>query len=204
MAQRRAEEEPGSGFVDLSTRAHRVGQWVWLERTYFELLGRWAGTAHGAPSIVFLGEMSRRHGWHAGVFFERLPELATMPAEDLVTAPGPATLSLLSAIDPAGHEAASAADAGPEVTVRRMVAAHRVLLPLLLAGYRDAMDSVSDVAEPSLRRWLDIVVRDDLDEWLRGEQLLRSLLVDSDVVEVAARHQLELELLVVPTAGLTR
>jgi hypothetical protein len=181
--------------ADLHTRAARVGGWVWCERRAFELLGSWAGTTPEPAVAVLFGEMSRRHGWHAELFADRLPELASVDAEALVAAPGPATLALVDAV--------ASSEAGTSGTAR-LVAWYRVLLPSMVAQYRASARTLSSVAEPSLVRWLDIVLRDDLEEWARGQQLTAGLLVDESTVRAAAAHQLELDLLAAPTRLLTR
>lgn len=178
-------------FVGVHERARRIGEWVWLERRTFELMGRWAGTSDPAAAVLF-GEMSRRHGWHAEVFFDRLPELASVDAESLVRPPGPATEELVETVG-----AASA-------TLERLVGAYRVLVPMLVAEYRSTVPMLSPVAEGSLARWLGIVVRDDLEEWCRGDALVRDLLIDEGAVRAAGQHQMALELRVPATSRLTR
>lgn len=191
-ADHRADDAPP--FVGLHDRARRVGEWVWIERRVFETFGRWAGTT-GSPAVdVHFGEMSRRHGWHAELFFDRLPELSSVDADALVRSPGPATEAFV---------VAAAAPPGPAV-LGPLVAAYRVLLPVLLTEYRDAAESLSPVAEPSLRRWLDIVVRDDVEELCHGLELLDHLVGDADDVRAAADCQVDLELLALATGRLAR
>ncbi len=182
-------------FTDLHARARRVGQWVWTERRVFECFGSWAGTTGLPAAAAHFGEMSRRHGWHAELFFDRLPELASVDAEGLVSSPGPATDAFFEGL-------AAIAEPAEPVALGRLVAATRVLLPMLLTEYRAAAAASSAVAEPSLRRWLDIVVRDDLDEWCRGQDLLAGVVHDVADVQAAGSAQLRLELLAVATAGL--
>lgn len=177
-------------FTGLHDRSRRVGEWVWLERRTFEVMGRWAGSSDPAAGVLF-GEMSRRHGWHSEVLFERLPELASVDADALVRAPGPATEALFGALDAAAS------------TLERLVGSYRVLVPTLLGEYRSTAATLSPVAEASLARWLDIVVRDDVEEWCRGDAELRAALVDEAAVRAAGAHQVELEVLAVASAGLT-
>jgi hypothetical protein len=181
-----------AAFTDLHARAGRIGQWVWIERRVFECFGSWAGTTELPAVAAHFGEMSRRHGWHAELFFDRLPELASVDAEGLVSSPGRATDAFFDGLT---------AIAEP-VALGRLVAASRVLLPMLLTGYRAAAASSSAVAEPSLRRWLDIVVRDDVDEWCRGQDLLSEVVDDVAAVHAAGSAQLRLDLLAVATGGL--
>jgi hypothetical protein len=191
---------PDGAVPDLFQRAERVGVWCWCERRLFEVLGSWAGTTAEPDVAVFFGEMSRRHGWHAELLFDRLPELSALDAASLVVSPGAATSALFDGLD--GRDGVDAGD-GPSAA-RRLVAVHRVVLPLLITQYRSAITSVSTVAEPSLARWLDIVVRDDLDEWTRAQALLARYLVDDASVRAAAGHQLDVELAALATESLTR
>jgi hypothetical protein len=167
-------------------RARQVGAWVWAERRTFEVFGAWSATTPDPAAAVLFGEMSRRHGWHAELFFDRLPELASLDPTSLVAPAGPGSAALLDAL-------AQGDPPDAPVTLRRLVAAYRVLLPMLVVQYRAARATVSEVAEPSLGRWLDIVLRDDLDEWCRGQDLLATVLTDRSSLASAAERQLELE-----------
>jgi hypothetical protein len=111
-----------------------------------------------------------------------------------VRCPGPATAQLFD-------DVASLADA--PVAVRRLTGAYRVVLPLLVAEYRRALSSTSPVAEPSLQRWLQLVLAHDQDEWARGESELRSVIADTDELEVALATQRALELQALHSVGLT-
>ena len=186
--------ERPAAFTDLHTRARRVGQWAWVERRVFELFGDWAGTTADPDAAALFGEMSRRHGWHAEVFFDRLPELASVDAEGLVVPPGPATEAFVGALG--AHDPASE-------PIDRLVAAYRVLLPMLVVEYRSAVPTFSPVAEPSLGRWVDIVLRDDLEEWSRGQQLLSAALTDAEVVRSAGARLVDLDVLAAATDRLT-
>jgi hypothetical protein len=179
---------------DLLTRAARLGGWIWCERRWFEVLGGWATTTPDPAAAVLFGEMSRRHGWHAELFWDRLPELSSLDPDPLVTPPGPATAQLFDAL--------SALEDAP-VAVRRLTGAYRVVLPLLVAEYRRALASTSPVAEPSLQRWLQLVLTDDLDEWSRGESELRAAIAGADDLEAALATQRVLELQALPSAGLS-
>lgn len=190
MPETSAGDSESTPFTGLHDRARRVGEWVWLERRTFEVMGRWAGSSDPAAGVLF-GEMSRRHGWHSEVLFDRLPELASVDADALVRAPGPATEALFGALE------ASAS------TLERLVGAYRVLVPTLLVEYRSTASTLSPVAEASLARWLDIVVRDDVEEWCRGDATLRAAVVDEAAVRAAGAHQVDLEVLEVASAGLT-
>ena len=179
---------------ELHARARSIGHWVWTERRIFECFGGWAGSTPEPAAAVCFGEMSRRHGWHAELLADRLPELASVDAESLVIPSGPATEAFL----------ASLVDDSEPSTVGRLSAAYRVLLPVVITQYGSALATVSEVAEPSLGRWLGIVLRDDLEEWSRGQALLQAALCDEASVRAASARQLELELLALRTGQLAR
>ncbi len=180
--------------VGLHERARRVGHHVWLEQRLFEILGAWSAVTPEADVAALFGELSRRHGWHSGLFRDRLPELSSVDADALVTCPGPATERLIDEV---------ADDVDPARTLEHLVAMHRVVVPLVLTQYRAELASASPVADASLSRWLRFVVDDDLDEWARGEAAIRALVVDAASVERCAKEQLRLELLAVATASLS-
>lgn len=166
---------PPDGWVPLLARAERIGQLVWVERQLFERYGAWAGATGLDPVDVAYGELSRRHGWHAQVLFERLPELSVLDPESLVAAPGPATSALFEHL-------ASLDDASAE---QRWWVTHRVVLPLVVTVLRAERTSVDPTAEPALDRWLRIVLADDVEELLGGDAMARRLVpADADPREL--------------------
>jgi hypothetical protein len=185
---------PGPGSPGLLARAARLGAWVWCERRWFEVLGAWSTSTPDPTATVLFGEMSRRHGWHAELFWDRLPELSSLDAASLVRSPGPATERLFDALRELD---------GEPVDVRRLTGAYRVVLPLLVTEYRGALATTSPVAEPSLQRWLQLVLTDDLDEWAQGESTLRRALCTPEALEAALETQGELERMALESAALT-
>jgi hypothetical protein len=139
---------------------------VWVERRLFERYGAWAGATGVDVVDLAYGELSRRHGWHAQVLFERLPELSVLDPESAVVPPGPASEALFDHL--------GSLDAAP--AEQRWWATHRVVLPLLVTTLRGERSSLDPTAEPSLDRWLRILVDDDVDELLRGDEVARRLL----------------------------
>ena len=179
--------------TDLHERAARLGHCTWVERRCFEILGAWSTDTTPATVAVHFGTMSRRHGWHAELLRDRLPELASVDAESLVRAPGSGTERLLDGLAGCGADGDGLA---------RCVGTYQVVLPLLVGAYRELQSQLSSVAEPSLVRWLRIVIDDDLQEWADGELLLRSLLVDDAAVGAASEVQHQMELLALRAEGL--
>ena len=172
------------GWHGLMETATRIGNHLWVERRLFEWLGSWSRVPLEAELTTFLGEMSARHGWHAELLFARLPELREVDPESLVRPGSTAAGELLDAVcvDPDASQALEA-----------LVGYQRVLLPVLLGSYRSLVQGANPAADAALVRWLGFVVGDDVDEWLRGDALDRSLLADVDDVRTAAERQRELE-----------
>lgn len=169
------------GLIPMS---QRIGHHVWVERALFSWLGQWSAAGVEAPVAVHLGECAARHAWHADVLYQRLPELRELDAESLVVAPDAAAESFL---------AAALTPPEPERTVEALAGYVRVLLPVLLSSYRSLRADASAVSDASVLRWVGFVLRDDAEEWIRGEELLRTLLDESPQVDRALLRQGELE-----------
>lgn len=192
---RSVRDDEGGAHVDLHRRAAVLGTWCWLERRLFELLGRWA-TVEADPTVaVFLADMSARHAWHARVWFDRLPVLADLDPEALVVPAGPGTEALVGGLSAHGDA---------EATVERLAAVHRCVLPALVVRYREVLAGASPVAEGALHRWGALVVADDLDEWVRGEELLRAATAEQEPLRRALSTQAATEEALLASASLTR
>jgi hypothetical protein len=184
--------DSASAGADLISMARRIGQHVWLERTLFGWLGEWSRVGAAPQVAVFFGEQATRHGWHAEVLFDRLPELSELDPESVVA--------------PAGREAVDfvrcLCEPPAPARLPEALAGHcRVLLPSLIGSYRRLAAESSPAGDGSLRRWTGFVIADDLDEWCRGEALLRSLVTDTGGVERTTARQRELELLLLGCNG---
>ena len=181
-------------FTGLLERAEQVGRWAWVEQRVFEVFGRWAGTCADDALDSMFAEMSRRHGWHAEVLVDRLPALSGVGIDDLVAPGGPETERWFDLLE---------GDATANTAVDRAVGAYRVLLPMLVTSYRSAARSMSPVAEPSLIRWVGVILEDDAREWAAGEEIVRSVVADAGAVDEAIRRQHTLELAAAGTSSFT-
>lgn len=150
----------GEALNDMHGLAARIGHDAWIERRVFEVLGRWAADSESDEVTLHFDAASRRHGWHAQLCFDRLPELASLDAESLVAAPGPATVELVDAL-------AAVQGDGP-----RLNAFYGVVLPEVLLRHRRLRDSAPAVSAASVRRWYGFIVGDDTEELLDGLTLL--------------------------------
>ena len=180
-----------AGIEDL---ARRIGHYVWTESMLFEVLGGWATEVPEPDVKVFVGTHCHRHAWHAELWRQRLPELRELDPQRLIV--------------PANDEMARFADTlvtpqAPEQTVEKLAGVYRVLLPRCVSAYTSHRDLVDDRTDAPTGRVLDLVLRDQLDEWRDGELLLQSLLATADDVARATAHQAELEALIVTASGIT-
>lgn len=163
----------------------RVGHDAWIERRLFEVLGAWTADSVSDAVTLHFDAASRRHGWHAQLCFDRLPELASLDAESLVVAPGENTGRLFESL------------AGIDGDDARLRAMYNVVLPEVVIRHRRLRDAAPPVSAASVRRWYGFIVADDTEELLDGLTLLsdhseeasgaeqqvrdlRSLLADSD------------------------
>lgn len=184
-------EEPAHGLVHT---ADRIGQHVWVERQLFAWWGAWSGIPAIEPrATVFAGEMSARHGWHAELLLERLPALREIEPESVVAPADDAVRAFVEAV--CTPPAAGTATDDPDALLDALAGQVRVLLPALVASYRSIVEDARPAADGSLRRWLAMVLADDIDEWERGEALLRSLVRTPAQVERVIARQRESELL---------
>jgi len=170
-----------SGLLDT---ARQIGHHLWVERELFGWLGRWSQVEVDPEVTTFLGEMSARHGWHAELLLARLPELREVEAESLVVPGSDASTRVLQAV---------CIDPDADRLVEALAGYQRVLLPVLLGSYRRLVQGANPASDAPLVRWLGFVVGDDVDEWLRGDALVRSLLSDAEDVRRATERQRELE-----------
>ena len=165
----------------LHEMADLLGGRVWLERRLFESLGRWAGdaaedSADGA-AMLHLAEASRRHGWHAQVWFDRMPELSGFDVEGRVVAPDARLVTLLDLLD--GASTASR-------TIVRLDGYARVLLPRMIVAYRSTLEQLGAAADASVARWSRLVLVDDLDEWERAEAVLQQVVRTDEHLDALA------------------
>ena len=63
------------GGFTIEESARRLGHYRWASIRLFEVLGSWVASVPEPDVKVFLAAASRRHGWHADLLRERLPEV---------------------------------------------------------------------------------------------------------------------------------
>lgn len=163
---------------DMHGLAERVGHDAWIERRLFEVLGAWTADSGSDEVTLHFDAASRRHGWHAQLCFERLPYLASVDAEALVVAPGPATEVLMDALGAVVGD------------VDRLQALYSVVLPEVVVRHRRLRDSAPTVSAASVRRWYGFIVEDDTEELLDGFALISDRAADAAKVSVAGLRDL--------------
>jgi len=170
--------------LDLQATARRAGAAIWLDERLFEILGGWVASVPEPEAKVLVATQSAHHGWHAGLWAERLPSLHDVdPASWVGPAPGAeAVLNRLAAADG---------------TIERLVGVHRVVLPRLVAAHAEHLDACSPVADGPTMRTLRLVLQDEGEDQRAGERLLQRLLRSQGDVERAAAHQALIESLLV-------
>jgi hypothetical protein len=152
--------------------AELVGAYRWLEHRLFELTGGWALEPSTPAVQVHLSEVSLQHAWHAELWEDRLPVLASVD---------PAALTR----PPPGAEAALAVlEAAPDA-VTRLGGLYRALLPRLLAAYDRHAATAAPVADGPVVRALTLVRRDEIDQRRAGEALLEGLWAGTDDLDRA-------------------
>jgi len=174
----------GAASLPWEVTADLVGEYRWIETALFATLGSWVGDMPIAGVQVHLDAQSLRHAWHAELFADRLPVRAGFDP-DGSTRPSPAASALLAALDgieapaegpgstwpPADQESAPRPGALP-----RLAGLYRVVLPRLVTSYTRHLRVVAPVADGPLRRALQLVLRDEVEDWLSGERLVQRLI----------------------------
>ena len=180
-----------SAALPLEELARRAGAYCWLEGRLFETLGGWVPTVPEPEVKLALAAHAREHAWHAGLWKERLPLTREMSPERL-TAPASAQVEAFAA--------ALAEARSEDQTIEKLVGAYRVLLPRMIVAYSEHLRVTTEVTDGPVVRALRLVLRDEMEGWARGEELIQSLLRNEGHVRRAADHQALLEVMLATAA----
>ncbi|HTZ08435.1 MAG TPA: hypothetical protein VMB72_05140 [Acidimicrobiales bacterium] len=201
-------EAVGGGHRPLSVEEHGrvVGAYQWIERRLFEILGTW-GASESVPEAQLVFDVySAQHAWHAQLLGERLPVLDAIDPDTLAVPPSAEVDRMLGVL--AGSlplPADDDPDAGPAPggglvraggTLLRLVGMARVVLPRLVSGYSLHLRRLSAVSEAALARTLELVRRDEAEQWQTMEALTEALLRRPHDIAVVTTYQQRLEQLV--------
>ena len=181
------------GLFDVEETARRIGHYKWIETKLFEALGGWVATVPELDVKLRLGTHCYHHAWHADLFNKRLPELREMKPERLTVPPNDAMVAFVEALTE---------PEAPELTIEKLVGVYRVLIPHKIAAYTYHRNGTSEITDMPTVRMLDMVLRDEFDDWREGEMLIQSLIEDDTDVERATAHQARLEKLMVAAGGI--
>lgn len=186
--------------LSLDETGRLVGGFAWVELRLFEVVGGWVPTTRQPEVVAHLAAASRRHAARAEVWLGHRPVVADREADDLVVAPTAGAAAALAALaevpDPDG--------ADDDVTVARLAGLYRVVVPRLQESYATALEVVSPIADPSLRRSLRTVVAESAEDAATGERLLQALAVGpDDRTATAAAAQERIDALFDDGGGLT-
>ena len=185
-------------WLTLHQTAALVGGYRWMESRLFEVVGGWVQTTAQLDAKLLFGRQSRHFAAHAELWLDRLPTLNEMTPANLTVPPTDEVaaffdrLALLEGTGfGSGGDVPADDQSAADVAVRRLVAVHRVVLPLMIAAYRDHLDRCSAVADAAVMRSLNLVLADAVADRDEGEQLL-SALIDPSTIELAEPTQRDL------------
>ena len=134
--------------IAIGESARLVGGHAWTEERLFEILGSLAPSVDDAATQVLVAIHARRHAEHAQWWRARLPVLAVVDADALVSAPSTATARDIAAI-------------GVGVTVgEKLNAIYRSVLPGFVGVLRDHCDRAGRAADLAVLRTLGLVIAD--------------------------------------------
>ncbi len=184
-------ELPGS--VDVEETARRVGNYKWIEMRLFEVLGGWVATVPELDVKMRLGTHCYHHAWHSELWHKRLPELREMNPDRLAVPPNDEMVAFVDAMTE---------PEAPELTLEKLVGVYRVLLPHKIAAYTYHLNNTSRITDAPTIRSLEMILRDELDDWRDGEMLIQSLIETDQEVQQAADHQAKLEKLLLAAGGI--
>ena len=181
--------QPAAGALPLEESARRMGGYRWIEARLFEGLGAWVPTVPEPDAKTVLAAHSRQHAWHAELWHERLPRAGAMDPEALTAPASDRVAAFASAlVEPEAEDR----------TIEKLVGAYRVLLPRLIVAYSQHLRLTSEIADAPVVRALRLALRDEVEGWCRGEELIQSLLRSEQLVARAAEHQARLEAILTP------
>ncbi|MCB0994767.1 MAG: hypothetical protein KDB21_06735 [Acidimicrobiales bacterium] len=139
----------------------RCASLAWLSARLFELIGGWAPQASDDRLVGAFAGQARRHGWHAELFTDQLPDSPSLAASTQPAPPGGGSGGWQAALAAATELARS--------DVQRALVVHDVLVPALVAELSRLDDIVAgssdrDAGRP-VARVVRIVLDDVIDDW---------------------------------------
>ncbi len=185
----------------LGATAALVGEYRWIENALYAALGAWVREMPSAAVQVHLDAQSMRHAWHAELWADRLPVLAGVDP-DRLTMPSAPTAALFAALggDAPPREGpgsswplADDGTSGRPGALPRLAGLYRVVLPRLVVSYRLHLGAANSVTDGPLRRALQLVLNDEMEDWHAGEGLVQRLVARPRDVTAVYEFQQRLE-----------
>jgi hypothetical protein len=146
----------------LGDSARWISRARWLELRCFELLGAWVASTPEPEAKLLLARQSHHHAWHAELFERVQPQANGFSLKEDAEPDAPWSHVMEEL-------------AGLSTTVDRLTGAYGVLLPAKLAEYEQWLESIDEVRDAPLRRWLGFVVADERTDLAEGRALLEAL-----------------------------
>ncbi len=171
--------------------ARRIGHYRWWEMRLFELVGAWARSVPEPQVAARLGDHSHRHGWHAELWGDLIPELDHLSADRVVAAP--------DGLDGLVEVLEGGSDAD---TCDRLVGVYRVVVPRLVAAYGHHLDHTLAATDGPTIRVLRLALSDLAEDLQHAERLVQGLITTPDDVERVASRAREIETIIVSAGGI--
>jgi len=147
--------------MSLEESGRLLGGHCWIERRLYEIVGQWVPTMADPAVKIVLDRHSQHHAWRAGQWWDRLPVVADVDRDALVTAPTPGWRELADELGRLGDP------------LERLAGAYRVALPRLAARYRAHAAATDPLTDGAARRTLGHVGPDLGADWAEGEAELQ-------------------------------
>ncbi|MCL4433957.1 MAG: YceH family protein [Actinobacteria bacterium] len=167
--------------LSIVERTGTISAYAWIDYKLFEVIGGWVEGEDDIDLKVLFDAESRAHGWNAAMWREEMPPEGSLRAEkslapqDRLEADGVPTL-----VRPGFPQALHMLEAAGSLSLLRLGALSRVILPGMLLSYRIHQCRLSPATDGSFSRTLNIAYHDVLDMWLAVRLAFEATLCRSD------------------------
>jgi hypothetical protein len=187
------------GGLPLILAARLLGQYRWVERRLFHILGEWVINEPIPLLQRWFDVQSRYHGWHADLWGQRLPALDGVDPESLTVPPSPDVERFLVALAGGARRdgAEPLEDSSGGGGLLHLAGLSRVVLPRLITGYAEHLRRVAPASDLAVARTLRFVLQDEKEAWQEAEKLVQRHLHRPHDVAVVTAFQGQLESFVV-------
>lgn len=160
--------------VELRESLRRIARYRGVERRLFEILGGWVASADGPEAKLLLARHCYHHAGHAERWGGHLDlgdggPRPVVPGDGVGDGSGESPEAFLAVAAGPGH------GTGTDLTVERLAAVYRVVIPRLVSVYRRHLDEATPVADGPVMRSLRLVIDDEERDLVEGRVLLGSM-----------------------------